>query len=206
MSRIKKPIPAFVTDFQTSSKGLWRPLVSGVADYEGHWDVRAQHIKSKGFSIVTSEQAESLLFLLNGRKAVDLGCGTGYLAKTLGIVGVDNYSTQYNPDGDSLTPLTYNKNVLRVDVESHDISVYDDVIMSWPDYQSPFASNVAKRMSKGQRLYYCGEGSHGCTGDELFHEMLHSDFEPSESKTEMLQNDHVQFYGIHDEWFVYEKK
>jgi len=54
---------------------------------------------------------------------------------------------------------------------------------------------------KGQTVIFVGEGWGGCTGDDLFHDHLSSDFEKVEDYYDL-----PQWEGIHDYLAVYKRR
>jgi SAM-dependent methyltransferase len=180
------------------------------ADWRARWDTRLSHIVKYGFPIYTIEVIEELVRILSGKRVVDVGCGTAFLARQLSDRGiavkpVDTFQTRYDLADEHYTF----KNQRYMPVKEYDATKlhfnrFDAVIMSWPDYQSDFSEIVVKRMRPGQLLVYQGEGSYGCTGNDVFHQYLYEKF--YEIDSDVLNEHHVQFDGIHDWWNLYRKK
>jgi SAM-dependent methyltransferase len=199
------------------SYDLWKKflgeddLFTGVVEeYRTKFSYRSNHIERFGFPILTNDSISTLSSYLKNMKVVDLGCGTGYLvwalkSKGVNIVGVDNFSSTYSSTG------TFEKHqyapAINADILGFDISSYDVVIMSWPDYGSPTAHSIAKKLKSGQIFIYQGEGYGGCTADDAFHDLVsdEAEFVEIEDVSELVNAGHVQFFGLHDRWFVYQK-
>ena len=82
----------------------------------------------------------------------------------------------------------------------------DVVILSWPDYDTSFASQILEKMKPGQTLIYIGEGYGGCTGDDNFFNLLEEKTSLNNEITEKLQEHSLSWSGVHDTWYVYNIK
>ncbi|QVD49251.1 hypothetical protein LUCX_181 [Xanthomonas phage vB_XciM_LucasX] len=190
----------------SKSLAQWQDLFSKI-DLLSHYRLRKQHIAQVGFPIVTLEVLRALTVFLRGRKVLDVGAGTGYLARLLSdrhinIRAVDNFTGVY--EGANWEQHLYfdveKVNALTLPELSDPQTV---IIMSWPPYEDPFAYQVAQAMSAGQFLIYQGVWR-GCTGDEDFHTLLETQFHRLESPA--LQEGHINFQGIFDTWTIFCKK
>jgi SAM-dependent methyltransferase len=170
---------------------------------------RNEYVKLCGFAVHTQEVVDTLAGHFQNKKVIDVGCGNGYLTRLLSernvdIVGVDNYIRKYSFGTRKLTSEIRRRNGVFY-VKNHGRK-FDAMILSWPCYNTDFAHRVASFIRKGQLLYYLGEGDGGCTGDADFHEYVQSESWLYEQElSEQLNNDHIQFSGIHDSWHVYRK-
>jgi hypothetical protein len=187
------------------SRSAWEARLSYGDWYFQHY-LRTRHIGECGFPILTKEVLDLLVPYLLGKKVVDVGCGTGYLASILHNAGVridavDNRSTQYSMG----TLVARHFSVTETDVKELDLSLYDVVIMSWPDYNNDFAVTVCENMKVGQVLPYQGEHKYGCCADEAFFDLLDSEFKEYDHVYGRLNSGHCTFGGIHDRWHVFKK-
>lgn len=168
------------------------------------FSARELYIKSYGFVLVSAEVLAALVKLFKDLKVLEVGSGTGYLAKTLedqsiDITAVDNVAKSYRFE------QTYKRDFSCDAVELLP-GDYQAVLMCWPCLNSDFAMRVAQAMKPGQILVYQGEGPGGCTASDDFFDYIRSDawirlHEPEEA----LNDNHVQFVGIHDNWYVLQK-
>ncbi len=173
----------------------------------GELALRERHIYEIGFPILTKEVAHYLACALHNKRVVEVGCGTGFLASKLRdagveVVAIDSFETKY-------TKGTFanrcHGHVHQANALEYDITNFDAVILSWPDYNKDFAYRVAKKMRRGQYLVYQGEGSGGCTADERFFNELYANFQYFPRISSKLNDFHTQFDGIHDWWEIYRK-
>lgn len=175
--------------------------------YLANYKLRNQYITNVGFPILTKEVAYQLRKGLASKRVIEVGCGSGYLSYTLrgfglDITAVDTFKTLYSIANFKKRAYT---DIVREDATSMDLSAFDVVIMSWPDYKSPFAYKVASNMRVGQYLIYQGESYSGCTADDDFFDLIDSSFKEYPYLSNSLNKFHVQFSGIHDYWNVYRK-
>lgn len=171
---------------------------------------RHRFIANYGFMLVTQETLEALVRLCHGKRVLDAGAGTGYLAKALEDHGIDvlaadrkNYS-----EGKHGYPFRQQFKLDYIgDVTEILPGQFDVVMLCWPCYNKPFGYDVAKRLQPGQTLIYQGEGFGGCTADDAFHEFVGNTqyWQKDDAQTAMLNAAHLQFSGIHDTWQVYQR-
>ena len=207
----------------------WRKVLDGNIftqkskgySYQDVYTLRDEYIRKIGFPIYTQETVDTLIEYLDNKKVLEVGSGSGFLAKILSLSGinmtaVDNKASVYimGEIEDTHWGCVY-KNDFNNDAIQHlkiynafhpSPPSYDVVMMCWPDYRSNFASDIAKLIIPGQTLIYQGEGSGGCTGNEEFHDLvMHSPnlFKLQEEISDKLNETHAQFSGIHDYWSVY---
>lgn len=188
------------------TKAQWKRRFSKGPFYR-QMNLRYSHIDRSGFPIVTTEVADELVRVIGDRCVLEVGAGTGYLAKHLQDRGVNIHPID-SGKGDCTREewwarKRYTK-VHEVDVDDlPDFAGYDVILMSWPCYNTNFAMKVADKMSLGQLLIYQGESKGGCTGNYAFFDTLKEQF--IEIENEILDDEHVQFFGIHDWWRLYRK-
>lgn len=149
-----------------------------------------------GFSIITKELIEELKNIIGDKYVMELGSGTGYLAKHLEDVGVKIYTVDTDDWG---FETQYRKTDLISSYRQLDVSGYDTFIMSWPNYNSPAAHELILTMKKGDTLIFCGEGVNGCTGTPALHYEL-----DNWERTALLENS-LHFKNGYDYWRVYVK-
>lgn len=177
------------------------------AGFTSGFHLRDQYVARIGFVLYSTEVLLELSKLLRHKKVIEVGAGTGYLSKQLKkrhvqIKPVDRGNWYHNQR--FIEPHychIYGAEAARYVKKNR----HDAVVMSWPDYDKPFAFHVTKAMRKGSMLIFQGEGNGGCTGDEQFFDYLETNFEINEEKTQLLNEHHVQYDGIHDNWYVFKK-
>ena len=171
-------------------------LASGLA--------RNLFIREHGFAMLTRETLDTLAGLLRGR-VLEVGAGSGYLGAALAERGVDIVVSDLGGERYAAFGLGP---VVRRDHEGDSLTLlpgeFDAVVMSWP--HGRFAWEVASRMKPGQLLVYEGEGEGGATADEAFYAMLDESFEGQDAAERALNKHHVQFWGMHDRWWVLVKR
>ncbi len=112
---------------------------------------------------------------------VEMGAGTGFWAYLLRKHGTDVIAYDEKPviPGSSYNAYGFERSWTEVLPGSVDKLIDHrnrTLLLCWPDYNTPFASE-ALRHFPGSRLAYVGEGYGGCTGDNAFHEALARDWE-----------------------------
>jgi len=154
------------------------------------------------FAIPSPGDIEFLVTMLDGRKVIEVGAGTGYWAWQLSQQGVDVVaydSHLWADEGRIASGIQYHP-VPQGSVEK--ISEHPDrvLMLCWPDYNTPFADEALKAFT-GDVLIYIGEGWGGCTGDDAFGGRLSREWGDPESSPS-----HVNFHGIHSHVGVYRRR
>jgi hypothetical protein len=72
------------------------------------------------------------------------------------------------------------------------------LLLIWPDYNKPMASNCLQNFV-GELVIYIGEPKGGCNADDAFFNILERDFEQIEDQ------DIPQWPLVHDHLFVYRR-
>lgn len=168
-------------------------------------DIRTSYIQRCGYSIVTKELVDALKPYCKGN-VVEVGSGSGWLAAHLRQAGV-KMSCYDNRSWNVYKTLTPHTAIIEGDGPAN-VRKADTVIMSWPDYNTPFAKRVIDSMSCGARLLYCGEDEDGCTGDKMFHYTLAKSWEENKEFGIELKAIHKVFnslHYIHDNWKMFTK-
>lgn len=171
--------------------------------------LREDYIRKYGFFLINEDFINLSADLFENQNILEVGAGSGFLSsclkdKGLQVTAVDK-AVQRNSYGfkkkyceiiedDAKTFLRKNKDF------------YDVVYMSWPDYESNFAHDVLKSMTKGQTLVYIGESYGGCTGNDLFFDLLEQKTILLEGKTQKFQKYTSCWPGVHDRVYCYQIK
>jgi hypothetical protein len=161
---------------------------------------RELFIKEFGFSVPS---AEAFLTIMKYSPLLEIGAGTGYWAHILrrcygcDIVATDIIieKSEYKFQIGKYFPVS------KISADNA-IKAHSDrnVFVSWPTYDDDWAENAIKHIKPGKFLIYVGEGCGGCCASDNFFKILNNDFKEIDS-TDMLQ-----FFGLHDNLWVYQKK
>jgi hypothetical protein len=160
-----------------------------------NFNLRNEYIKHS-FTILTHEFLLSLSnYCKRFNKISEVGCGSGWLTYWLRKYGTFTYSAI---DDHKWQFKFYHKFVTKTNAIQYikNDSSIDLIIMSWPDYDSPFAYNIWNNMHSGQYLLYIGEGPGGCTGNDLFHDAIQQHY--MEKDSYILSTHFKSFNYIHD--------
>lgn len=168
---------------------------------------REEHIRDRGFVLVSQECKDALVALLKDKHCLEAGSGTGWLSEVLSRAGVRMCASDL---GGAKVSGFGMRAFWRRDHEGNSLDLlpgeFDAVLLCWPPYSESFGAEVAQKMRPGQLLVLQGEGQGGCTGDDALFEELASDrWEPLEDASDALNQHHVQFWGIHDYWSVWRR-
>lgn len=143
----------------------------------------------------------------------DVIAGTGYWTKILKKAGINVIASDmhnitsknyYHMPGDRFIPKKEKekinrRNALKVGYHIKTGRLKGDILISWPPYEKPFATDLLELLPIGARVFYIGEGFGGCTGDASFHKFLCINFK------HLHKEELPRWQGIHDSLNVYEK-
>lgn len=171
---------------------------------------RDRYVKRFSWAIPTQKIIEKIA---EYSPIVEIGAGRGYWAKLLQGVGADvvcydknppglSDDNKYHPPCEGLGFLQGQRefvSVLQGDEQS--IVKHQDraLFLCWPPYADTMAFDCLK-LYAGKTVIYIGEGDGGCTGCDGFHEKLEREF------NEVFNDGLPQWWGIHDELWIYERK
>ena len=139
---------------------------------------------------------EILEVIKNNEPILEIGAGSGFWGALFRKIGCDVTVTtvddKYHP-----FPLKFTEveNISGLDA----IKKYSDrtVLWVWPSMEE-WTVDVLKNI-KG-KLIYVGEDPGGCTGTDEYHDILGKDFKVIQSE------DMLQWWGIHDNLYIYERE
>lgn len=134
-------------------------------------DDRAVFVKQFSWAVPCIEAIEEVAtYCQNG--VVEIAAGSGYWARCLESVGVDVVAFDAEPWENLWFPVKKGDHTV--------VSDYCNRVLftCWPPYRDPMSSSMLDLylIGGGETVIYVGEGNNGCTGDELFHEMLKKHF------------------------------
>lgn len=153
-----------------------------------------------GFVAPTLEFARELKKVIGEGTVLEVGAGTGLLAKYLDAVGVhiaatDDFSwyegEKVGSEWKSYFPVE------KLDFKEA-IQKYraDYLLLCWPMYENPLAREAAElftELNPSGLIIYIGEGIGGCTGDDDFHNGIQK-----VDELEEVNRVYPQFMGLHD--------
>jgi phospholipid N-methyltransferase len=154
-----------------------------------------------GFVTPTLEWSRTMKRLIGKGTVLEVGAGTGLLAKYLNSVGVniiatDDFSWHKRKD------FSWNQyfEVKKLDFKEA-IRKYraDYLLLCWPPYNSSFAREAAELFTKlnpSGQIIYIGE-IRGCTADDEFHDNIIRYDLPEE-----INDLYPQWVGIHDNVYL----
>jgi hypothetical protein len=170
-----------------------------------NWETRDQFAHKFSWSIPCKEAIDAIKQFARPPLR-DLMAGTGFWAKILNESGLKtipydlHISKKYNDYKHSANHMTIKRsNALKTAYNMQRRELSGDVMISWPPYECPIATDVLTLLPIGTRIVYIGESSGGCTGDLSFHSFLHTNCQ------ELISVNLPHFSGIHDYLWIYEK-
>lgn len=187
-----------------------RALIKNLLTAQTHrswrsYDIRQEIVAKSSWFLATEEQISYLANVLRDKNVIEIAAGTGYLATALRSSGVRRYrAIDSRQSHYTKRSINYGVEYLAFEELSPlELHTYDAVLLTWPPYADPLATNVVKAMREGQLLYLQGESRYGCTGDDELFDTLSTQFD--EIKTELEDLEHPQWNGIRDQWTVWRK-
>lgn len=184
---------------------------SDQSEQEAFYFQRAQYIKEFGFCLLTAECLVILANLFKDKRVLEAGSGSGWLTDQLARRGADIIAADWTDYRESnIDSRGYQiRTVFRLDHHGDAVSLlpgqFDIILMVYPNFNKPFAENVANAMKPGQILVFEGEGKGGCTASDEFFEVLDTNFEFMHDETAALNEHHRTFPCMSDWWRVLRK-
>jgi predicted O-methyltransferase YrrM len=173
---------------------------------------RKRYNREFGFCLFTAECIFSLAALCKGKKVLEAGSGSGWLADQLAQQGIAITAadwTDYRQSRDKKRGYPM-RSVYRLDHHGEAVALlpgnFDVVLLVWPNLGTPFGEQVAHAMRSGQIMILEGEEKGGNTATEKFFDVLSADYERLDAETLALNEHHRTFPGLHDRWQILRKK
>lgn len=174
---------------------------------------RAEYISRYGFVAITKSFIKDLSSILINKKVVEIGAGTGFLAKKLKDTGVDLIAVDANVETIKINTNDYSFNRLHTEIIEKDCVSYleknklnfNTVLMAWTPYNEEMATNVWKELEIGQTLVYIGESYGGCTASNSFFKELEKSGGELKDLSEIANKNFLSFPYIRDCVLVYQK-
>lgn len=168
--------------------------------------LRYSFVEQFGFVLLNNEILDKVSNFLSEKSVCEIGAGTGWLSYNLQKRGINIAPVDYKPahDSDFGFKKLHTDLLISNGIDYLENNFPEVVILSWPDYDTSFASDILNVLQKGQTLIYIGEHEGGCTGDDYFFELLNTKTTLKEDITNSLQESSLCWNGVHDTWHVFE--
>ena len=173
---------------------------------------RKRYNREYGFCLFTAECVATLAALCKGKKVLEAGSGSGWLAQQLAQQGIAITAadwTDYRQPRDIKRGYPM-QTVFRLDHHGNAVDLlpgnFEVVLLVWPNLGTPFGEQVARAMSSGQVMILEGEEKGGNTATDEFFDVLSTDFERLDAETLALNKHHRTFPSLHDHWQLLRKK
>ena len=187
-----------------------------LSDEQDEFDVlyhqRKRYNREFGFCLFTAECVFTLAALCKGKKVLEAGSGSGWLADQLAQQEIEITAadwTDYRQPRDTKRGYPM-RSVYRLDHHGDAVALlpgnFDVVLLVWPNLNTPFGEQVAHAMHLGQIMILEGEEKGGSTATDEFFDVLSADFESLDAETLALNEHHRTFPGLHDRWQILRKK
>lgn len=172
---------------------------------------RRRYSREFGFCLLTEECIFLLAALCKGKRVLEAGSGSGWLAEQLAQQGIEITAADWT---DYSQPRDKNRgypmrSVFRLDYHGDAVALlpghFDVVLLVWPNFDTLFGENVAHAMHSGQVMIFEGEEKGGCTATDEFFNVLSTDFECLSVETLALNEHHRTFPGLCDQWQILRK-
>lgn len=183
-------------DHPDDSDGFWSSLAST--------ELRRQLVPRYAWT-VTSPDTVAFVAKYAGPFVVDPMAGTGYWARLLAERGAfvmaydrhaaDPAANHWHQSMPHWTRVLSGEAADTVAAAGAGVTL----LLSWPPYDTPDGAD-AVRAYTGNRIIYIGEGDGGCTGDDELHKILSAEW------IEVEYHKPVQWWGLHDMVFVYDRR
>lgn len=161
---------------------------------------RESFVRTMAWAVPSKKTIERIVQFTNSILEVGAGLGLwAFLLKNAGVTvtATDLYSRRANYVDPNSVNFTEVIDMAGMEaVKAHGLR-HDTLMLCWPPYSDPLAYEALMAFA-GQKLVYIGECG-GCTADENFAKLIESDFTLEDSL-------HIpQWYGLHDELFLYKR-
>lgn len=174
--------------------------------------LREVYVQHYGFIAINEDFIKDLSDVMGNHKVLEVGAGTGFLAKKLqeqnvNLIAVDSSVEDMSRNNNEYGFRKSYTDVLEVDAVKYlreNVGSFETVLMVWPPYDDKFAEEIFKEMRTGQRLIYIGESSGGCTANKKFFNLLDKKAVLNKELTEKANRNYQRFPMIKDRVFVYD--
>lgn len=169
----------------------------------GEFYKRDYFTQNYGWSVPSEDSIEKVKDFVGGDNIIEIGSGYGMWAKVMQDAGISITATDSFSNRGEYVPVR-NKSFTDVeDLEAMEAiqkySGYNVLMLSWPPYDDPMATNTLKSFS-GNKLIFVGEDCGGCTADDEFFKVLGAFW----NNVDWV--DIPKWWGIHDSLSLWERK
>jgi hypothetical protein len=161
--------------------------------------IRARHeLVTKYAWAVPTEEALETIKRYSEDGLIEIGAGTGYWTGLLRARGVDVVAFDRDPYKSSQADARWSEVLKGTPLK---VRSYPErtLFLCWPPYKLRMAERALHHYA-GDTVIYIGEGPHGCTADDLFHDKLATGWEEAE------YIGLPQWPGIRDGLYIYRRK
>lgn len=156
---------------------------------------RVDFVKTYSWAIPNDE---AIAYLVSVSPIIEIGAGSGYWAYLIQQAGGKILPFDINPYKNNWCEAKWTEVALGsadtvIEYPTHTL------FLCWPPYKEPLAYDALVNYS-GNRVIYIGEGWHGATASDEFHQLLNKEWE------EELEIEIPQFSGIHDSLISYVRR
>lgn len=170
-----------------------------VSDDDGNYEcmyARRAFVDRIAWGTPNPDNLEAIAKSLEDKTWLSIGCGNAFVEKFLAdTFGSKFILTDIAPKNANVTKAT------SIEAASRFCGEANGLFTSWPPYADPMAFDALKTAENAGKpfkyIFYIGESSGGCTGDENFHYHLDDKY------TTVEEFSCVQWYGIHDYCSLY---
>lgn len=202
VSQFRKPL------YPLKTKEEWETELypDGKCIYSGMQEKRLERIFDTCYPIISAELLNALATFLRGRRVLDVGAGTGYIARLLHDKGIDVRAID-SRNGPNTRTQWWEKE-LYFEVELADVLCMtefdaDVVVMTWPCKYTKFSEHVANCLKRGQFLIYQGEPRKGCTGTDEFFDLIGDRRRFARLQHDRIEEEEITQVMWSDYWSIY---
>ncbi len=169
-----------------------------------NFQYREKYIKKFGFVLWNETILNDLSNFLENKSVLEVGAGSGFLSSELLKRNVEITASDVQVTHNSYGFKKFYCNVIESSaINMMNKDIFDVIIMSWPNYESNFAYDVANNLKENQQLVYIGEGYGGCTANDNFFDFVEEKFQKVKHD---LNKNFTNWSGIHDKISVFQLK
>lgn len=147
------------------------------------WEARSKTVHYSSWAVPS---AELLNFIIEFSPLIEVGAGTGFLARLLKIGGADVIATDKYPpnsrhNGYFIEEAVCFTDVLMMDAKAAAAAHPDrTLLLVWPPYKNTMSYQAlrAHRAAGGKKVVYVGESAGNCTGSPGFFKTLVAHYAP----------------------------
>lgn len=159
-----------------------------------------------GYIPLNKEFVQDMAGILKNDLVLDMGAGSGFLAKCLNDLNIDIVAVDLYKENNRYVN-EHHYHIIEADglkFLEEKKSNFDTVILSWPE-MTDFSEDLIDHMLPNQKLIYIGEEG-GCNAPNSFFEKIALKAEILKNETNLLNASHRSFPMLRDKCVVYKIK